>query len=231
MSNPSDSDLISIPHYLSDQTNHFELIEITDLRINGAYVCGKTHNRFEVRINYGRDEVAWFSVLANQPYIGSRGFFAQKNCGFTINVAREFASIEFRFKSAPDLDCVLSGAGERHVTAAGPRSDASGLILFDVSDLIYYIGHHDSLSGIQRVQASVLLGLMEACPEQQRRYIAYDNRDNDFYVLDSVYFEALLADLSRPVQFRKIEYDRQDARLGILPKSAPIAAELPSDPN
>lgn len=41
------------------------------------------------------------------------------------------------------------------------RSSSENHIYFDISDLIFYVGHHDNLTGIQRVQASIILSLLE----------------------------------------------------------------------
>ena len=50
-------------------------------------------------------------------------------------------------------DCPLRSVGPR----VRPAVCTSTHLLFDVSDLVYYIGEHANLTGIQRVQSSIVL--------------------------------------------------------------------------
>ncbi|MBV8525866.1 MAG: glycosyltransferase family 4 protein [Acetobacteraceae bacterium] len=98
------------------------------------------------------------------------------------------------------------------------------LILFDISDLVYYLGHHPNLSGIQRVQASVLLGLMEAAlyPPDQFALISYDTLNKQWIVLRSEYMGALLRGMFLPADQRRHTFDIMAARHGILPSATSL---------
>lgn len=91
-------------------------------------------------------------------------------------------------------------------------------LLFDVSDLVYYIGHHDNLTGIQRVQSSVIqaIGKYGLVPASNVGFIAYDAHLAKFQVIDGTSFRTLLADLSKPVDARTVAFDRHKARTGNL---------------
>lgn len=91
-------------------------------------------------------------------------------------------------------------------------------LLFDVSDLVYYLGHHDNLTGIQRVQSSVIQAIFREnlLPKSQVDFICFDAHQKKFKVIDQRSFIALLIDLSLPVEHRKINFDRMKARIGSL---------------
>lgn len=91
-------------------------------------------------------------------------------------------------------------------------------LLFDVSDLVYYIGHHDNLTGIQRVQSSVIqaIGKYELMPASNIGFIAYDASLAKFQLVDSTSFRTLLSDLSKSVEQRTVAIDRQKAKTGSL---------------
>jgi glycosyltransferase involved in cell wall biosynthesis len=91
-------------------------------------------------------------------------------------------------------------------------------LLFDVSDLVYYLGHHDNLTGIQRVQSSVIQAIFRdnLLPKNRVDFICFDSVQKKFRVIDQRSFVALLIDLSLAVEDRQINYDRMKARSGIL---------------
>jgi glycosyltransferase involved in cell wall biosynthesis len=218
-----------LPHILRSETQRFELSQASGHTLSGNYIYPKTHNRFEIRVEYDNGVVAWFSVLANLPHAGGSIGSPTDNCTFKISLDRDFTHANFEFRHHPDHN--FSITSNLIVSAGKPpaelRSD-SDLILFDVSDLVYYIGHHDNLTGIQRVQACVLMGIIAGHPDQPRGYITFNNETRDFLTIDPTYFESLLQELSLPIAARRVSYDRMDARLGILPNSEPIAVELSS---
>lgn len=91
-------------------------------------------------------------------------------------------------------------------------------LLFDVSDLVYYLGHHDNLTGIQRVQSSVIQAIFRAnlLSKGQVDFICFDAHQKKFKIIDQRSFIALLIDLSLPVEYRKINFDKIKARTGSL---------------
>jgi glycosyltransferase involved in cell wall biosynthesis len=169
-------------------------------------------------------------VLADIPNGGASGSLKGKACSFEFDLGKPFKKLAFAFKHNAALDCQL-GADLRPLKGK-PAAPAVGgsTLLFDVSDLVYYIGHHDNLTGIQRVQACVLLGLLKSHPKQAREYISYNNTIWDFCVIDRAYFEALLLDLALPVAERSVVFDKMQARLGILPNASPLS-QLTRDPD
>ena len=66
------------------------------------------------------------------------------------------------------------GAGSRSRHGSGTVTGTR--ILIDVSDLVYYIGHHPNLTGIQRVQSSIVLAIVanELCPRSNILFLSFD---------------------------------------------------------
>lgn len=94
-------------------------------------------------------------------------------------------------------------------------------VYFDVSDLIYFLGHHDNLTGIQRVQSCIILSVIRDNLHSINEigFISYDNSKQEFIKLDTLYFSQLLEDLFLPVSNRALHFNRQEAKVGILPGS------------
>jgi glycosyltransferase involved in cell wall biosynthesis len=92
-------------------------------------------------------------------------------------------------------------------------------ILFDVSDLIYYIGEHANLTGIQRVQSSIVLAVLSnrLVPQHALTFLSFDARSRNWVVIPTGFLFALLQDLFLPVSQRTVTFPAEDARFGILP--------------
>jgi glycosyltransferase involved in cell wall biosynthesis len=107
----------------------------------------------------------------------------------------------------------LTGTRSSQEAAAGTR------ILIDVSDLIYYIGHHPNLTGIQRVQSSIVLSIVanELCPHSDVVFLSFDARGRRWVAIPSGYLVSLLEDLFLPPPQRLVGFSADDARCGILP--------------
>lgn len=199
--------------------------------LSGEFSQPSTHHRFELEVVYVDGTVARFSVSAAA---ADESLPAKPSPGaprsFHVQLASEHSQVTFRFKRHPDMDFSVGADGSVAAALAVADEPTDLQVYFDVSDLVYYIGHHDNLTGIQRVQACVLLGLIEAAPEQARGYISFDNRTRDFIALDPDYFEALLRDLSLPAASRTVEFDPLEARVGILPESSPLSSKLVAAP-
>jgi glycosyltransferase involved in cell wall biosynthesis len=103
-----------------------------------------------------------------------------------------------------------------------------GLLVFDITDLVFYIGHHDNLSGIQRVQCCVMQAIMKyrLHDPQDLRFISYDRSLRAFRSVCPDKFLALLDDLALPKDRRTIEFDAAAARCGRLFPTEPLAAFL-----
>lgn len=109
-----------------------------------------------------------------------------------------------------------------------PAFRSEQLVVFDISDLVFYIGHHDNLSGIQRVQCCVIQAVMKYGLHDPRdlRFISYDRDLRAFRSVDPDRFLALLDDLALPKERRTVEFDAAAARHGRLFAREPLAAFL-----
>lgn len=109
-----------------------------------------------------------------------------------------------------------------------PSHRSEQLVVFDITDLVFYIGEHDNLSGIQRVQCCVIQAVMKYGLHDPRdlRFISYDRELRVFRSVCADSFLALLDDLALPRDRRTVEFDRADARSGRLFPEEPLAAFL-----
>jgi glycosyltransferase involved in cell wall biosynthesis len=110
----------------------------------------------------------------------------------------------------------LEAAGPVALSARDAAQDYD--ILFDISDLIYYMGHHPNLTGIQRVQASVILSLLRSAlyPHNKIHFISFDTDACEFILIDQALLYDLLVDLFNTPEDRTIEFKIADAREGRL---------------
>lgn len=99
---------------------------------------------------------------------------------------------------------------------------STSLVLFDISDWVYYVGHHAQLTGIQRVQSRIV----EALQSNNRttvEFIAWNHKEKRIDCLDAEFIQALVKDMSRPENSRSVAFDRELSRLGSLPGSTPLS--------
>jgi glycosyltransferase involved in cell wall biosynthesis len=92
-------------------------------------------------------------------------------------------------------------------------------ILFDISDLIYYLGEHANLTGIQRVQSSIVLSVLShgVLPQSALTFLSFNARSRSWVVIPTGFLFALLQDLFLPMVQRSVTFPAEDARYGILP--------------
>ncbi len=92
-------------------------------------------------------------------------------------------------------------------------------ILFDISDLIYYLGEHANLTGIQRVQSSIVLSVLShgVLPQSALTFLSFHARSRSWVVIPTGFLFALLQDLFLPMAQRTVAFPAEDARYGILP--------------
>ena len=102
------------------------------------------------------------------------------------------------------------------------------LIVFDITDLVMYMGHHDNLSGIQRVQCSVIQAVFkyQLCASEDVQFISWDAERGTFRSVDPEKLRALLDDLALPPERRTQEFDPVEARAGRLYPVAPLGTFL-----
>jgi glycosyltransferase involved in cell wall biosynthesis len=103
----------------------------------------------------------------------------------------------------------------------GPRSAArvTTRILFDISDLVYYLGHHPNLTGIQRVQSSIVLAMVTAgvVPQHAVAFLSFNARSRKWVVIPTGFLISLLEDLFLPEAQRLVAFSADEARYGVLP--------------
>jgi glycosyltransferase involved in cell wall biosynthesis len=92
-------------------------------------------------------------------------------------------------------------------------------IILDVSDLVFYIGHHDNLTGIQRVQACLILALFRIASDSSLTCLSWDRINSRFLKLNNTCFVRLLKDITLPKSERVVQFDARAARNGILPEA------------
>ncbi len=92
-------------------------------------------------------------------------------------------------------------------------------VLFDISDLVYYIGHHPNLTGIQRVQSSIVLSIAktELVAPTALTFISFNAQTQKWMCIPSGFLISLLEDMFLPARERLVTYPAEDARNGLLP--------------
>ncbi len=123
---------------------------------------------------------------------------------------------------------LVNQANEILIRKHAPSHRSEQLMVFDISDLVFYIGHHDNLSGIQRVQCCVIQAVLKYALHDQRdlRLISYDRDLRAFRSVDQDKFLTLINDLALPRARRTVEFDEVAARNGRLFPQEPLAAFL-----
>ena len=111
-----------------------------------------------------------------------------------------------------------AGAGARAVAQAGTH------LLVDISDLVYYIGHHPNLTGIQRVQSSIVLAMIDGrvIAPAAVTFMSFNARSRDWMVIPTGFLLSLLRDLFLPESQRLISFPAEEARYGMLPGARPF---------
>jgi glycosyltransferase involved in cell wall biosynthesis len=108
--------------------------------------------------------------------------------------------------------------------SAGNAGSVGTRILFDISDLVYYIGEHANLTGIQRVQSSIVLSVLRhsIAPSGDVAFLSFDARARNWVSIPSDFLVSLLGELFLPVEQRLIAYSADEARVGLLPGARPF---------
>jgi glycosyltransferase involved in cell wall biosynthesis len=124
--------------------------------------------------------------------------------------------IQWRTSAAPALD----------PAASPPEAALATRILFDISDLVYYIGEHGNLTGIQRVQSSIVLALFGgALPHGAAAiFISFNTKTSRWEAIPTEFLIAFLRDLFLPTFHRIVAFSTEDASRGHLPGAQPLDA-------
>ncbi len=137
-----------------------------------------------------------------------------------------------RLPSVPGADYDVSrppdGSGKRLAAAGKPGSRNAAhvgtRILFDISDLVYYLGHHPNLTGIQRVQSSIVLSMIdgEVVAPSSILFLSFNARTKNWVAIPTGFLISLLRDLFQPEAQRLISFPTDEASDGILPGAQPF---------
>jgi len=123
-----------------------------------------------------------------------------------------------RLAKAPD---VITDTAASLASRTLPRSApvVGTRILFDISDLIYYLGEHANLTGIQRVQSSIVLSVLShgVLPQSALTFLSFNAKSRNWVEIPTGFLFALLQDLFLPMAQRSVRFPAEDARYGILP--------------
>jgi glycosyltransferase involved in cell wall biosynthesis len=110
---------------------------------------------------------------------------------------------------------------------ASPRGPAitGTRILFDISDLVYYIGHHANLTGIQRVQSSIILAILrsELVPQSNLVFLSFNPKLRKWMSIPTGFLSGLLEDLFLPETQRPVSFPAEQAQYGVLPGAREFA--------
>jgi len=92
-------------------------------------------------------------------------------------------------------------------------------LLFDISDLVYYIGHHANLTGIQRAQSSIVLAILgnDLFPQARLTFLSFNARTGKWVAIPTGFLFTLLEDLFLPEAQRLVSFPVEEARYGVLP--------------
>jgi glycosyltransferase involved in cell wall biosynthesis len=92
-------------------------------------------------------------------------------------------------------------------------------VLFDISDLVYYVGHHANLTGIQRVQSSIVLSILtnELLPQANLIFVSFNLTTRNLVSIPTGFVISLLEDLFLPESHRLVSFPAAEARYGLLP--------------
>ena len=104
-------------------------------------------------------------------------------------------------------------------TAAKPKLDAKFHLLFDITDLIAYISHHPNLSGIQRVQSSIVIALIKEhlTNDIDISFISYDGENRHWMIVPNGFLVSWLCDLLLPEADRLVDVPKDLAKHGRVP--------------
>jgi len=92
-------------------------------------------------------------------------------------------------------------------------------IYFDISDFVFYLGHHDNVTGIQRVQCNVLLELFGEHRDTRiiPHIICYNVVEGVFTHIDENIFLEIARDIKKSTEHRCVTRDKAALAKGIFP--------------
>ena len=129
-----------------------------------------------------------------------------------------------------DYDVIrpFAAPGKRPAGSRKPGSRAAARVgtrfLFDLSDLVYYLGHHPNLTGIQRVQSSIVLSMIDGglLAPASVIFLSFNARTRNWDAIPTGFLISLLRDLFLPEEQRLITFSMDQASHGELPGAQPF---------
>ena len=116
----------------------------------------------------------------------------------------------------------LRKLAEKLARPAGAKNSLAHKFIFDVTDLVCYIGHHPHLTGIQRVQSSIILSIAhnKLIEQNNIQFISYNRISDKFFSIKKDKFIDILEGLTQQEELRTNFFDKTKARHGeLLPES------------
>ena len=152
---------------------------------------------------------------------GLDGLPARSSFRQSIGGDPAFLEVESRNRHVSVMDTDGSSLPSK---ARGSQPHLGTHLLFDVSDLVYYVGHHDNLTGIQRVQSSIILGLVDSGRLSSGfvNFISFNTATDNWNLIPAGYLISLLRDLFLPASQRSVNFAAEPARYGVLPGAQPF---------
>ncbi|SFT26373.1 glycosyltransferase family 1 protein [Methylobacterium sp. yr668] len=129
------------------------------------------------------------------------------NCGFSISIPKIFG------RAIPEVRVYEEKTGvELKGSPISSANTASTNHIFDLSDLVYYLAHHDNPSGIQRVVLSTISSLIELDEKKDHevRFAYFNNESLNFREIPYSSFLQLLSDLKASIGDRVLPIGRGD---------------------
>ena len=133
-----------------------------------------------------------------------------------------------------DAVTALDAAAGNEIAARRPGLAAKGIqraapklgirLLFDISDLVYYLSEHPNLTGIQRVQSSIVLAMIDGglVDPASLTFLSFNARERRWVTVPTNYLVSLLRNLFLPHTRRNVQFSKDDARYGLLPGATPF---------
>ena len=89
---------------------------------------------------------------------------------------------------------------------------------------VYYVAEHSNLTGIQRVQSSIVLAMIdgEVLSPSAMVFLSFNARSRNWVAIPTGFLISLLRDLFLPDAQRLISFPAEEARYGVLPGAQPF---------
>ena len=198
---------LQMPHSLLDGEEH--LLEVIEMESGFAL----TEQPIRWRSTAGTGGVTLTGIDSQIRTVGSMPVARRSD----VNTKQTLlAGYEARGLSQLPSDRLPASIGRSARQASGRTSTH---LLFDVSDLVYYIGEHANLTGIQRVQSSIVLAVIEGqlVPYSSAIFLSFNARTRNWVAIPTGFLVSLLRDLFLSDGQRLVSFPAEEARYGVLP--------------